>query len=678
MFTRRSMVNLDRSRDSSPVLLADREEDSRERVDHVSQHTFVMQNFENPIPIPSYQGRISLLNPDEQTKKLDFVGRVAMGMNRQEAEEKADGVERVGGYVFYPDRREFNPEDYLVQGKAPLWFTSQIGGGIGRSVDMTKEVDDEDKQTEIDVERQQQFDLAFAKMKFKLNLSKDAIVTYNIARHSIVIHDRDGKISGKYDLKDLGISEDFTHPIQGGGGLKQLLRDFGTVLTEDQIREFSHELEGLNREMKKIIEPETGGRLGYVFEVGNKGNIQGLVPFVAFGNAAKNVLYKDDRRGFFVKTMKNLKLVETNDETWPRSAVHTLTLEGAAAVADIEKAVALQNIIMQNIARKKEDLAQEIEHFTPLYPALATQQEREQISALEKEIQELNRIKDEMTGLIPSISGRIRALNTEIQSLSNPLKKFLAEQEIKRLTGENRRIEAAHSTVLHLLLMQLNSRVKIVHKQRGGPGGRLVQTQTTMPAKKFLEKMLERDRPQFGVDLLNTLGADSVRNDLIDAVANSVATGFETTVREEHASRTHHNWFKSKPMDLDPNHPTHKEIQQLGTNMGALVHDIAARTSTDPSDTRKIRFIKGRPESVFARESRSLEFLVAAAIFNGQAGIRGYDRESETIREVVKDSLNQFRARVQRPSYHQGDNFDAVKKVILEWESEIRKAALRA
>ncbi|MDN3509376.1 MAG: hypothetical protein P0S93_05115, partial [Candidatus Neptunochlamydia sp.] len=92
------------------------------------------------------------------------------------------------------------------------------------------------------------------------------------------------------------------------------------------------------------------------------------------------------------------------------------------------------------------------------------------------------------------------------------------------------------------------------------------------------------------------------------------------------------------------------------------------------------RFIEGRSESGFARESRGLEFLLAAVIFNGDTNIRGYDRESETIRDVMKDSLREFRNAMPHmfPSHHKGDNLSAVKKDALEWESKMRKAASAA
>jgi len=72
--------------------------------------------------------------------------------------------------------------------------------------------------------------------------------------------------------------------------------------------------------------------------------------------------------------------------------------------------------------------------------------------------------------------------------------------------------------------------------------------------------------------------------------------------------------------------------------------------------------------------------LVAAAIFDGHTDIRGYNRESETIRSVMEDSLTEFRADMQTlaPSYNQGDNLDEVRKDVLEWESTTRRAASAA
>ncbi|MDN3509470.1 MAG: hypothetical protein P0S93_05625 [Candidatus Neptunochlamydia sp.] len=55
-------------------------------------------------------------------------------MSREEAEQEADRLEESGGYILIPADREFRKEDCLAGEKAPLWFSSQIGGGIVRSV----------------------------------------------------------------------------------------------------------------------------------------------------------------------------------------------------------------------------------------------------------------------------------------------------------------------------------------------------------------------------------------------------------------------------------------------------------------------------------------------------------------------------------------------------------------
>lgn len=686
MFSR-SPVSFERP-SGVPYLDFDQEEEEMLDLSHVSRQWLPPQAFDPQRPVPSLVGRMATpYDLDVDVEDIHHVGTYALGMSQEEAEEHVDRIEEVGSYALIPDRREFKPEDYLTQGKAPLWFSSQMGGGgIGRTVDMTKEVDGDakDKKPEADVERQQKFDLAVARMKFELGLGKKDPIYYDINRHRITVHGRE------YDLKDLGISENPDRPIRGGGGLKQLLRDFGKVYTDEQIRELSIKLQGLNSEMKEVIKPETGGRLSYVFEAGNKGNIQGLVPFIAHGDEARKVLHEDDQRGFFVKTMQRLGLVDTDSKTWPRSDVHTLTASGAAALEDMEKTALLQNIILQNLEKKKGELLARIKALTPPSPEIPDEAIQGEIDGLKKEIQQLNRVEDEIAGLSSSVSGRIRALNAEIQRLSKPVvgvpskadKKLIAKytKEIKKLTSENRRTDGASSTVLHLMLMHLNSQVTIPHRQIRSADGRLIQTTTTRSAKQFLGEMPEASRSHFGVDPRDIHGADVVRNNLVDGVAQSVATGFEETVCAEHSSRKRRDWFKSTPMDLDPKNPAHKEIQQIGTNMGALVHDLAARTSTDPSDTRKARFIEGRSESGFARESRGLELLIAAAIFDGNTDIRGYGRESETVRKVMEDSLKEFRTKLPRlqPKLKAGASLDQVTEVVLGAESGIRRKAAAA
>ncbi len=91
--------------------------------------------------------------------------------------------------------------------------------------------------------------------------------------------------------------------------------------------------------------------------------------------------------------------------------------------------------------------------------------------------------------------------------------------------------------------------------------------------------------------------------------------------------------------------------------MGALFYDIAALPSSDPSCLRKREFVQARHQSQFSQESRSLEFLVAGVLQNGQGGIRGFSREEACVQEIIEKSLDKFRkASVQRiPSGYDAD-----------------------
>ena len=227
--------------------------------------------------------------------------------------------------------------------------------------------------------------------------------------------------------------------------------------------------------------------------------------------------------------------------------------------------------------------------------------------------------------------------------------------------------------------MQLNSNLTIEHQSIRDLDGRMVRNETTLPAKFFLDQMTEGNRSHFGVPRGNDHEADVVRNHLVDGVAKSVANSFETTVMEENPSREfkHWMWLKQKPLvALDPDKkPSHKEVQQLGTNMGALVHDIAARTSSDPSRLRKIDFIEGRSQSGFAQESRGIELIIAASVFRGQTDLRGFSRENDTVKGVLEESLEEFRRRDHGANQYidvqPGHNPDLCRTVLVKEQERI-------
>ncbi|MEM8727980.1 MAG: hypothetical protein AAGE99_04645, partial [Chlamydiota bacterium] len=556
----------------------------------------------------------------------------------------------------------FNPEEYLSTGKASLWLNSRMGsGGVGRSIEMGKIVGEgKDKRIEADVERQQRFNHVFARLKYELHLKKENPVYYDIARHSIVIYQPDGKIKGKYDLKDLGLNEGRDDvPIRGGGGLKQLVRDFastGVDLKDEAIRELSDTLKDLNDQMKKLSEFETGGRLGYVSEVGNKGNVAGLSPFNCQGDQGSKVLHgKGD--GFFIKTLKRLGLI-TTDKRRLKSDVHKFNERGKEAVEDIRRAIGVQRTIVETMNDKKRQLQSELKKLEEVLfndngrEETTSGERKEKIDTLKKQIKDINRHQDELAGLNPAVSDKIRALNAKIKRLApSRVAKNRADEkkiakwtkEIKKLTSENRRPFGVNPTVLQFMLMELNREVSVSH-ERLNDKGELVRTVTTKPAKEFLKQIPPKSYADFGIKENDHHQAAVVRNALIKQVVEIVAADAEKTVTEENSGRKLCNGLRSKPLKIDPNNPSHKELQQISTNMGVLVYNVAAAiTSSEPLDHQKATFIEGRPAAEFPAESRALEFLIAAVIFGEDANIGDFDRESETIRNVMQESLDKFK-----------------------------------
>lgn len=598
-------------------------------VSHVSRQRFDREDS----PPVDYQGRMRPMSPGleerDSARSADMVGRFALGVTRGEAEHQAQGVIQQGGYIFVNADREFRKEDCLAQGKAPLWFSTGMGGeGVGRSVDLTKEAEGKKKPVSDD-ERQEQLDEKFAFLKFKLGLTKDDVVDYSINGHGIEIYDSNGNLKGRYNLHDLGFNENPANPIRGGGGLKQLLRDRGYAYSDDQIRELSKELLEINREIREIVEPETGKNLAYVFEADNKGNLRGLAPFTPKTSLeADKVLRSDKRFGFYMKTMQRLGLVDT-DKRRMRSDKHTINTRGAAAIEDIRNALSLQRIIINNINAKNRDLKAELRRVTPPKPVIPNPAEQAQIDKIKEQIAALKKVKREIGGANPA--------------------------------------------VLNLMLMQLNARVSY-DQPTIRPDGRRVMQQKHATAKDLLKAIPPGLRHAHGVAANDPRGADIVRSQQVDRVASEVASGFETTVREEHSTGV----FTKTPLALDPKKPGHREIQQFGTNMGALVHDIAAIPSSDPSSFRKAAFIERRSQSEFAQESRGLELLIAAVVYGGETDIRGFSRESQAVQDVLTTSLAQFRTAL--PGWppvppNQNDAEYAVQKMIHIERSNIAASA---
>jgi len=447
-------------------------------VDHVSRQV-IDPSVVRTDPVPDLRSRIAISdNPENniEQERVDAVGRYAIGMSREEAEQEADRLEESGGYILIPADREFRKEDCLAGEKAPLWFSSQIGGGIGRSVQMTKDVEDKDKEKkpEEDLERQSKFDETFARFKFELGLGKDDVVNYSISDHSIEIYDREGTLKGKYDLLDNGLDENpQNHPIKGGGGLKQLLRDRGYLYSDTQINDLAQKLSNLNQKMRTIIEPETGGRISFVFEAGNKGNVKGLVPFLPRFGEGQKVFKPEEREKFLIRNLERLNFIKTDHQVvgGPHGSVvihkHTLKPRGAAAFTDIKRAKHLQSIVIANFEKRidtlQKTLSGQAKLFVPHTALIPNTLEKERMEALKKEIRALNQVKDEISGKNPEISERLRKLQSNLIRLeSKPSKELTPEEkqqlkdiksEIVKLTAKNQAFHEGNSSALQLMLL---------------------------------------------------------------------------------------------------------------------------------------------------------------------------------------------------------------------------------
>ncbi|MCB1082874.1 MAG: hypothetical protein KDK61_01055, partial [Simkania sp.] len=97
---------------------------------------------------------------------------------------------------------------------------------------------------------------------------------------------------------------------------------------------------------------------------GNKGNVNGLAPFLPRYGEGQKVLNPDQRDQFLIRTLERLNFIKTDDEVVGGQhgsvIMHKRTLKprGAAAFTDIKRAKHLQNIVIANIDQRVRCLPQ--------------------------------------------------------------------------------------------------------------------------------------------------------------------------------------------------------------------------------------------------------------------------------------------------------------------------------
>ena len=583
---------------------------------------------------------------DNLANRVDHLSQSMFQNNRGE-EVLSDSV------MLVRDRREdghrFCPEDYLAQGKAPLWLSAQMGGqGTGRSVTMTK-VGKEGRK-ESDVERQQEFDHVFATMKKTLKLTKEDVVNYDITGHTIEIYNRAGRFIGKYDLKDRE-------------GIKKLMQARGmqeVEISDDESKTIASKIKELNSQMRVLIEPETGGKFAYVFEEDNQGNIGGVAPFNTTLSKGMEILYSDRQCGFIESHMNEIGLVKS-----PRKNVTTLTSSGVKAMGDIDKAYRLQGIVIKKIQQNIKKLEDKIKDKRPPHPAIPEEAVQKEIEKWEQTIRELEGIGSEISGLTIDCFRQLSKLQEEYKQLQdgvNVRTKQVKERlsEIRKTIGKlwnegHRTMDGVQRTPLHLLLMTLNRDIAIKHPSIDEEGN-TIEREIKQAGKEFLEEIKEEKYRNFGIkeEEGNNKKASFVRNQLINNVATTVADDFKKMAI---------NQPQSKKNNLQDVATQQQEIDRLATNMGALVHDIVKR---EDAHFEKVKFIEGRGESTFARESRGLAFLIRAVISSEEMGIGGYQREKKSVRKLIKESVEEFQQqREGGKGFDENHTLDGVKNYFL-------------
>ncbi len=577
-------------------------------------------------PLTTDNKRVDLVSQEifdrDSKAPVDLVSRVQVGPDYEGLDDKVDGVVRgvlnkPQGYVYIPvPEEELDQTKLLASGKALLWFSTKMSGGIGRSVDLTKKSENKDDKKPIpDEARQKDLDLEFMNLKFALGLGEHdgylmAVVNYSINSHSVEVYNDSGVLQGRYNLLDKGLDEDPENPIENGGGIKQLLRDRGMPHDTDSVEKVSKDLGAINRKIKKHIEPETGGKLAFSFVAENKGNLVGHAPFGSQRSAyADKVLHKDKQQGLYTSTLLSLGHINAETRLGQKNK-YKLTASGAAALTDIKKAVLLQEILVKNLE-----------------------------NAIQQRQSELN-LKNKSD---PEDQEAIKELNGEI----GELQKVLAEvrPESKKFSS------GANITVRNLAILELNRSFSIEEPLRNLQGeffqdisgeiGTFIRAQT---GKELLQQIPEDQRRFNGVSPDDVRGADVKRNDHIDKVANAAADDFGAMVTENNRVRSR-NWlflrkFNIKPQEID---------EQVQTDVASLIHQIGELPSSDPSQLRHIQMIERRKANGIAKESRGLEFIISTSLGINFGGARGYRRESPFLRGILKSSFEEFQDKSTRP-----------------------------
>ncbi|MCB1109707.1 MAG: hypothetical protein KDK64_01905 [Chlamydiia bacterium] len=547
---------------------------------------------------------------------------------------EVDDLEEPEALIFEaPQAREFDPENidqYLNGRKAVLVFSTAAGHGEGVKCakDLNKEVDGKPVP---DDDRQQKVNVQFAKLKHLIGVAgrhprPNKPISYSTTWHFVEVYDRPGATPKKYDLTN---KDD----------IRRLLEDEDVNdVTDEKVDKIYQEALSINREVKKLTEPETGKRPDAFLHdyVGNPNGLELYSPFTRADQKVKT----DSKHAKYGETLVEFGLAQKGSRIF---GSNKLTAQGAKAFNNMEKVAYLQKLMLGNLSHKIGEKGREI-------------QELQQRDETEDNLAAIQKLKGERDALIK------------------------AYNEIK----------GANETAMHFVLMELEKPRIYTERRWNEAAGRFETAQGVVAGKALLERA--EDTPQGRQTYLGpTRQGDSealeqVTRDRRFTLASDTARDYEHIVSRENK---HWTWKGRKPYE------TSKEDKQQAVEVGTLMYHLAQ--DADPSrggSTERVELIQanqrlnretfkettrdasGNPIQVpvtvghqVFREPKGERLLLHAVLYHEGASDSGealgsYGSAPEPVRETLLEALDTFKlARDSAPlnAHKAGESVETAK-----------------
>ncbi|MCB1084846.1 MAG: hypothetical protein KDK60_01950, partial [Chlamydiia bacterium] len=518
--------------------------------------------------------------------------------------EDVPNVEQDTGIVLIRANQERGLMDrdlLLSRNKAQLTFSTK---GIVRHIDIKKKDDGEEVD---DVERQEQFDKEFMKIKHILGLGRRGQTHEKVAiNYSISWHYIEMKIDGKIERFDLLDKRD----------IEKILVMRGLDADAESVKAVYKDLLAANREMRRITKRETGTSTGGVFVHDYVGNPQGSDLFKPLTEQSEKVMRLDESHGKYVKTMERFGMVTRKPGNLFKKDQIRLTKKGADALNQAEKTRVLQKKIIDKLVAAYNQKEMEYKQLKGSPPNIPNHEIRAQLGQLSREMKEIH--------------------NAYVE------------------------IAYANKTVIDFTLLELNRDFK--HREDYFNGeDELVSKIRTQTGHQLLQPLNSvNQRKDVGIRGNDERGARRREFERRDQMSDQATKDFEKMLSEENRARP--GLFRSKQ-----DHVLSPSDKAMAREVGQMVHQLAGGTRLQhlESSLRTGLTVHKEPRV----EKLLLNIALdpnTDDIDEEDLGSFGVEHSSPVVQGLVASAINDYKGEVRKqmipqPFAQDNDYFDAVK-----------------